>query len=78
MATAEEKEPMTGPEPGTYTLLRSFCHELLVPAANLLSLIALCSSRMCAAFQRPLRTNAWRLVLSDVVVVGSVGDQRVA
>ena len=34
--------------------------------------------RRCATIQRPLRTYASRLVLSNVVVVGSAGDQRVA
>ena len=40
--------------------------------------LALCTGCICAAIQRPLRTYALRLVLYDVVVFGSAGDQRVA
>ena len=76
MARGEEG-PVTGLEPGTYTLSQSFIHELSVPAANPSSPIALCTSRRCAAIQRPLRIYTSRLVLCDVVVVGSAGDQCV-
>ena len=72
------KGPATGPKPGTYILLQSFSHEQSIPVANLLSTIALCTGRRCATIQRLLRTYASRLVLSDVVVVGSAGNQHVA
>ena len=45
---------MTELEPGTYTLSRSFSHELLAPAMNPSSPIALCTSCRCAAIERPL------------------------
>ena len=77
MAT-REKGPVTGPEPGTYTLSRNFSHEPLVSAANPLSPITFCTGHRCATIQHPLRTYASRLVLCDVVVVGSAGDQHVA
>ena len=77
MATGE-KGPATRLEPGTYTLSRSVSHEPLGPTANPSSPIALCTGSRCAAIQRSLRAYTLRLVLCDVVVVGSVGDQRVA
>ena len=66
-----EKGPVTGLEPWTYTLSQSFSHELPVPAANPSSLIVLCTSPRCAAIQPPLTTYTSRLILCDVVVVGS-------
>ena len=70
--------PATVLEPGTYTLSWSFSHEPSVPVMNPSSPIALCTGHRCAAIQHPLRTYALRLVLCDVVVVGSPGNQRVA
>ena len=49
-----EKGPATELEPGTYTLLQSFSHELSIPATNPSFLIALCTGRRCAAIHRPL------------------------
>ena len=48
------KGPATELEPGTYTLLQSFSHELSVPVAIPSSTIALCTGHRCAAIQRPL------------------------
>ena len=73
MATGE-KGPVTGLKPETYTLSRSFSHEPLVPVANPSSPIAFCTGRRSAAIQRPLKIYASRLVLCDVVVVGSAGE----
>ena len=49
-----EKGPVTKLKPGTYTLPRSFSHELSVPVANPSTLIALCTGHRCAAIQRRL------------------------
>ena len=73
-----EKGPATELEPGTYTLSRSFSHELSASAVNPSSTIALCSGCRCATRQRPFRTYASRLAPSHVMVVGSEGDYRVA
>ena len=50
----EEKGPVTELKPGTYTLSRSFSHELSVPVANPSSPIALCTSCRSVAIQRLL------------------------
>ena len=48
--------------------------QAISPSCNPSSPIALCTGRKCAAIQRPLRTDASRLVLWDVMVVGSADD----